>query len=282
MHGDVAAWRSGRIIRGLAAVLVATLTLTLSSCGRSPLDVSEVTGPRIVIGVTFDQPGMGLRKGSQYSGFNIEVAEYVARKLGYAKWQIVWEEAPYDQRVSMLANGDVDMVTGMYVDTTMAADDSAMNALGYDFVGPYLDGRQDVMMLAQDADDIHTIGDLAGRHVCVVSGSRTVDDLQQALGASVTLLEQPSATQCTTALMTGMVDAVSAEAAVLAGMVASADTAKVTTLGLDYAQGQYGIGLKTGSDKLSSEVKKALDGMEQDGSLTRAYADTLGRIGYRA
>ena len=282
MHGDVAAWRSGRIIRGLAAVLVAALTLTMSSCGRSPLDVSEVTGPRIVIGVTFDQPGMGLRKGSQYSGFNIEVAEYVARKLGYAEWQIVWEEAPYDQRVSMLANGDVDMVTGMYVDKATVTDDSAMNALGYDFVGPYLDGRQDVMMLAQDADDIHTIGDLAGRHVCVVSGSRTVDDLQQALGTSVTLLEQPSATQCTTALMTGMVDAVSAEAAVLAGMVTSADTAKVTTLGLDYAQGQYGIGLKTGSDKLSSEVKKALASMEQDGSLARAYADTLGRIGYRA
>lgn len=268
-------------IRAVAALLVGAMTLPLAACGRNPLDVSEVTGPRIVIGVTFDQPGMGLRKGSQYSGFNVEVAEYVAHKLGYAKWQIVWEEAPYDQRVTMLADGDVDMVTGMYLDKNTADDATTMADLGYDFAGPYLDGRQDVMMLAQDAGDVHSINDLAGRRVCVVTGSRTADDLNQALGSSVTMLEQPSATQCTTALMTGMVDAVSAEAAVLAGMAASADTAKVTTLGLDYAQGEYGIGLKTGSDQLSARVKAALADMKQDGSLTRAYARTLGAVGYR-
>ncbi|MBT1176210.1 transporter substrate-binding domain-containing protein [Bifidobacterium callimiconis] len=268
-------------IRAAAALLVGVMTMPLAACGRNPLDVSEVTGPRIVIGVTFDQPGMGLRKGNQYSGFNVKVAEYVAHKLGYAKWQIVWEEAPYDQRVTMLADGDVDMVTGMYIDKDTADSTTAKAELGYDFAGPYLAGRQDVMMLAQDADDVHTIGDLAGRRVCVVAGSRTVDDLNHVLGSSVTMLEQPSATQCTTALMTGMVDAVSAEAAVLAGMAASADTAKVEPLGLDYAQGEYGIGLKTGSDKLVSRVKAALADMKRDGSLTRAYAETLGEVGYK-
>ncbi|PJM73138.1 ABC transporter substrate-binding protein [Bifidobacterium primatium] len=271
--------------RAAAALLASCMTLTLAGCGQNPLAVSDVIGPRIVIGVTFDQPAMGLRKGSGYHGFNVAVAEYVAEKLGYASWQIVWEQAPEDERRSMLDDGDVDMITGMYedaADITAGEKDSA--TLGYDFAGPYLADRQDVMVLSRSDDSSDTsivsLADLAGHKVCVIEGSETDADLQRRLDGGIRLVRQPGATQCATALLTGMVDAVAAPGSVLAGLADAEGGDRMRLLGLDFAEGGYGIGLRKGSDQLTARIREAIEQMHADGSWDRAYDETLGAIGY--
>ncbi|WP_158275809.1 transporter substrate-binding domain-containing protein [Bifidobacterium catulorum] len=265
---------ASRIAAGPAAT---AMTTTLGACGQAPLGASEIIGPRIVIGVTFDQPAMGLRKGSRYSGLNVEVAEYVARKLGYAPWQIVWEDAPEARRESMLEDGDVDMVTGMYVDDESLTAGHEGSDLPYDFAGSYLEDDQGVMALKEDTD-IATVDDLAGRKICVIEGSTTGDRLQRRLHGHVTLVGQPGATQCATALLTGMVDAVGAPKSVLKGLAASEGQSRAHVLDGGYAGGRYGMGLSKGSDRLSEQVKAALDAMKSDGSWDRAYRSTLGDV----
>ena len=42
------------------------------------------------IGIKFDQPGLGLKTGSEYTGFDVDVATYVAKELGSDADEITW------------------------------------------------------------------------------------------------------------------------------------------------------------------------------------------------
>ena len=66
------------------------------------------------IGIKFDQPGLGLKKGSEYSGFDVDVATFVAKELGTDAGDITWVQAPSAQRENLIANGQVDMVVATY------------------------------------------------------------------------------------------------------------------------------------------------------------------------
>src|SRR5690348_8317230 len=85
---------------GLAAVVGVLMSLMLTGCGNDN---------KITIGVKFDQPGLSLRKpDGSLSGFDIDVARYVAEQLGYKPDQIEWKEAPSGQRETLIQNGQVD------------------------------------------------------------------------------------------------------------------------------------------------------------------------------
>ena len=60
----------------------------------------------------------------------MDVAKYVAKKLGYSEDQIIWKEAPSKQREAMIQNGDVDMILATYSIT-----DERKKAVS--FAGPY-------------------------------------------------------------------------------------------------------------------------------------------------
>ena len=49
------------------------------------------------IGIKFDQPGLGLKAGRHFSGFDVDVATYVAKELGY--------ERPTSRRVEAADRG---------------------------------------------------------------------------------------------------------------------------------------------------------------------------------
>ena len=72
-----------RKLAALAAAASLALTGTLAGCSSSGSD------HKIRIGIKFDQPGLGYQDGSQYTGFDVEVARYVAGKLGYSENQII-------------------------------------------------------------------------------------------------------------------------------------------------------------------------------------------------
>ena len=73
--------------RALAALAAVACTLSLAACG------ADEEG-KIRIGIKFDQPGLGFKKSGTYVGFDVDVAKYIAKKLGYSEDEIVWKEAP--------------------------------------------------------------------------------------------------------------------------------------------------------------------------------------------
>src|SRR5262245_63010943 len=98
-------------VRAAAAVALAVaVPLALTACGGG-----SGADDRVVIGTKFDQPGMGLKNADgTMSGFDVDVAKYVANELGYSEDEIEWRESPSAQRETLIQNDQVDFIVATY------------------------------------------------------------------------------------------------------------------------------------------------------------------------
>ena len=250
--------------RALAALAAVACTMSLAACG------ADESG-KIRIGIKFDQPGLGFKKSGTYVGFDVDVAKYVAKKLGYSEDEIVWKEAPSKQREAMLQNGDVDMILATYSIT-----DERKNAVS--FAGPYFVAGQD-LLVRKDDHSINGPEDLNGKRLCSVTGSTSAATVKEKFASEVQLMEQPGYAECATALFSGIVDAVTADDIILAGL-ASASRGKLRVVGKPFTQEYYGVGIKKGDTALAKKINAAITEMIKDGSWERAIADNTEGTSY--
>ena len=250
--------------RVVAAVAALACTLSLAACGESE-------DGKIRIGIKFDQPGLGFKKSGTYVGFDVDVAKYIAKKLGYSEDEIVWKEAPSKQREAMLQNGDVDMILATYSIT-----DERKKAVT--FAGPYFVAGQD-LLVRKDDHSINGPEDLNGKRLCSVTGSTSAATVKEKFASEVQLMEQPGYAECATALFSGIVDAVTTDDIILAGL-ASASRGKLRVVGKPFTQEYYGVGIKKGDTKFAAQINNAIVDMIQDGSWKRAVADNTKGTSY--
>jgi glutamate transport system substrate-binding protein len=246
---------------GLAA-MAAAAALTLTACGGGGEEQAGGgetggSGESVRIGIKYDQPGLGFRDGDQYTGFDVDVATYVASELGYSEDQIEWVESPSANRENMLANDQVDMIFATY-SITDERDQTV------DFAGPYFVAGQDLLVRAEE-DSIQGPADLEGKNLCSVTGStsaqRVKDDQP---GAN--LVEQPGYADCLTALESGQVDAVTTDDIILAGLASTeANQGKFKVVGNTFSEERYGVGLPQGSDQCEA-VNEAITKMIDEGA----------------
>ncbi|BBA48714.1 amino acid ABC transporter periplasmic protein [Bifidobacterium bifidum LMG 13195] len=250
--------------RALAALAAVACTMSLAACG------ADESG-KIRIGIKFDQPGLGFKKSGTYVGFDVDVAKYVAKKLGYSEDEIVWKEAPSKQREAMLQNGDVEMILATYSIT-----DERKNAVS--FAGPYFVAGQD-LLVRKDDHSINGPEDLNGKRLCSVTGSTSAATVKEKFASEVQLMEQPGYAECATALFSGIVDAVTTDDIILAGL-ASASRGKLRVVGKPFTQEYYGVGIKKGDTALAKKINAAIAEMIKDGSWERAIADNTEGTSY--
>ena len=250
--------------RALAALAAVACTMSLAACG------ADESG-KIRIGIKFDQPGLGFKKSGTYVGFDVDVAKYVAKKLGYSEDQIIWKEAPSKQREAMIQNGDVDMILATYSIT-----DERKNAVS--FAGPYFVAGQD-LLVRKDDNSINGPEDLNGKRLCSVTGSTSAATVKEKFASEVQLMEQPGYAECATALFSGIVDAVTTDDIILAGL-ASASRGKLKVVGKPFTQEHYGVGIKKGDTALAKKINAAIAEMIKDGSWERAIADNTEGTSY--
>ena len=187
-----------------ALAMAAAAALTLSACGGGgePEGGGEGTGEAaadsVRIGIKFDQPGLGFDEGGEYTGFDVDVAKYVAGELGYSEDQIEWVEAPSANRENMLANEQVDMIFATYSIT-----DTRKETV--DFAGPYFIAGQDLLVPADS--DISGPEDLEGKNLCSVTGSTSATKIKEEY-PGVNLVEQPGYAECVSVMASGAIDAV--------------------------------------------------------------------------
>ena len=251
--------------RGMAALCAFACVFAVSACGADDAD------GRIRIGIKFDQPGLGFKKNGTYVGFDVDVAKYIARKLGYSEDQIVWKEAPSKQREAMLQNGDVDFIVATYSIT-----DGRKRVVS--FAGPYFVAGQD-LLVRKDEKGIDGPEDLNGKRLCSVTGSTSAVTVKEKFANEVQLMEQPGYAECATALFSGIVDAVTTDDIILAGL-ASASRGRLRVVGKPFTQEYYGVGVKKGNTKLARNINNAISEMIKDGSWKRAIADNTKGVDY--
>jgi glutamate transport system substrate-binding protein len=264
---------------GLVA-LAAAAALALSACGGDGDGGGSTeggattggSGEKVRIGIKFDQPGLGFKEGDEYTGFDTDVARYVAEKLGYSEDQIEWVEAPSAQRETLLSTDQVDMIFATYSITDKRKETVA-------FAGPYFVAGQD-LLVAEDNTDINGPEDLEGKNLCSVTGSTSAQRIKDEYAAGVNLLEQPGYAECVTALLSGQVDAVTTDDIILAGLAAQpANKGKVKVVGAPFSTERYGVGISQSSDKCE-DINAAITEMIDDGSWEEAITTNTEGTGY--
>jgi glutamate transport system substrate-binding protein len=227
----------------------------------------------IKIGTKFDQPGIGAKKpgADAPEGLDPEMGKIIAAKLGIEEDGIKWVETVSDNREPFLGNGTVDIVIASYSIT-----DERREVVGQ--AGPYyVTGQQ--LLVAKDDDSIKGPDDLDGKKVCSVEGSTSIKTVEEEYGAAPV----PFATysECVQQLLSGSVDAVTTDGAILLGYAAeNPDELKV--VGDAFSEERYGIGFKNGDTEMCEFLNETIEGAFEDGSWQDAFDSTLGEAGVEA
>ncbi|RGC70895.1 ABC transporter glutamine-binding protein GlnH precursor [Micromonospora sp. MW-13] len=276
-------------VRSVATTVAVALTLTLAAAAgcdsrqESPLpSVNEklrethIYGqPTLKIGVSTTGPLMGELHGGTYTGFDVEIARYIAAQLGYeGDKRIEWVPVATEDRIPAIQGGAVDLVV-----STFSMTDEREKLVS--FAGPYLVTTQEAMVPTRLKDSIRTIEDLRDPRykVCTSGGSTTEAELGK---HQIRVFVVKEVGDCVDGILEGRYDAVSSDETILAGFL-SKHPKDFTIIDMPFGTSeQIGVGVPISDPALRDLVAFFLDKSYQQGRkglsspwLT-AYHQTLG------
>ncbi|MGC0329127.1 glutamate transport system substrate-binding protein [Streptomyces sp. SAI-170] len=260
-----------------AAAAALVLSLTATACGGDDDKDSgsgSGGGDTIKVGIKYDQPGLGLKEpGGKFSGFDVDVATYVAKELGYEPDQIEFVETKSADRENALSRGDVKFIAATYSIT----DERKQKV---DFAGPYLLAHQD--LLVKKDSDISKGTDLNGKKLCSVTGSTSAQNVKKDIAPQAQLKQVGTYSECLAGLQSGAVDALTTDDSILAGFAAQEQyRGQFKLAGLKLSNENYGIGVKKGDTATVDKINAALEKMVKDGSWDKAVKDNFGPADYK-
>jgi len=258
--------RSLRSVRIAGAVTLAVaLPVAATACGGGG------DSDKIVIGTKFDQPGLGLKNpDGTMSGFDVDVAKFVAEQLGYPEDKIEWKETPSGQRETLIQNDQV-----KYIVATYSITDARKEKV--DFAGPYLITGQSLLVRADNTDITGAESLQNNKKLCSVSGSTPAQRIKDKY-PGVQLQQYDTYSACVEALKNGAIDAVTTDEVILAGYAAQSPGA-FKVVGGTFSEEKYGIGLKKGDTELRTKINDAIEKMIKDGEWKKAFEANLGPAG---
>ncbi len=257
-----------------AAAAAIVLSVTATACGGDGgNDSGSGGGDKIKIGIKWDQPGLGLKEPGGFSGFDVDVATYVAKELGYDADKIEFVETKSADRENALARGDVKFIAATYSITDERKEK-------VDFAGPYLLAHQDLLVKADS--DISEATDLNGKKLCSVTGSTSAQNVKKDFAPKANLKQVGGYSECLAGLQTGSVDALTTDDSILAGYAAQGQyKGKFKLAGLKLSNENYGIGVKKGDTETVNKINAALEKMVSDKSWDKAVQDNFGPANYK-
>ena len=265
-------------IRQIGAVTAASvLALGLTACGDSAKDGGATGGggggEKFKVGIKFDQPGMGLKAGSDYTGLDVDVATYVAKELGHEAGDIQWVQAPSAQRETLISTGQVNMVVATYSITDK-------RKATVSFARPYFVAGQDLLVRADDTS-ITGADTLTGKKLCSVTGSTSAAKVKEQV-PGVQLQEFGTYSECVAALVSKGVDALTTDNTILAGYASQEQyKGKLKVVGKTFSEERYGIGIKKGDTATCEKINTALAKMISSGDWQKAIDKNLGPAGFK-
>ncbi|MFB0631414.1 glutamate ABC transporter substrate-binding protein [Streptomyces sp. AB3(2024)] len=253
---------------GAVAVVIA-LAATASGCG------GDAPKEPISIGIKFDQPGIGMREADgTFTGFDVDVATYIAKELGYKPNEIEFKQVYSSDRELLLQYNEVQFVAASY-------SINAKRQEKVDFAGPYFVAHQDLLVRADDGS-ITKGEDLNTKRLCSVTGSTSAENVKNNLAPKASVLELGGYSECIVALQDGLVDAMTTDNSILAGYSArKGNEGKFKLVGLRLSNENYGIGVKKGNNDLQRKINTALTKMVSDGSWEAAVKKNFGPANYK-
>ncbi|MCP2337840.1 glutamate ABC transporter substrate-binding protein [Actinomadura rupiterrae] len=263
-----------RVARAAGLAVLAGAPLVLGGCALSSAEPHSILHRHsLTIGVKGDQPGLGQLVNGRYQGFDVDVATYVAKRLGVPPSRITFKTTPSSVREKVLKDGTVDMVVATYSITQARKTQIT-------FAGPYYVAHQDTMVRSNDTA-IRSVHDLAGKTICAVKGSNSWKRITDERSIPAVRVDVDKYSECMPLLTGGKLEAFSTDDLILAGFAAGHP--EVHLIGAPFTDEKYGIGLRKGDLAGCEAVNRILTRMYQDGSarsyLNHWFADTGARLG---
>lgn len=265
--------------RFVSAALAAVMALSMTACDSSnsaaettaadteaaESQAEETTaeeakttdGGTLIVGFDQDFPPMGfVGDDGEYTGFDLELAQEVAKRLGleYKAQPIAW-----DSKDMELESGNIDCIWNGFTMTGREDD--------YTWTEPYM-ANQQVFVVANDSD-INSQADLAGKIVEVQADSSAEAALKEAPELTATFKELLTTADYNTAFMDleqGAVDAIAMDV-IVAGYQIQQRNADFKILDDSLSEEEYGVGFKKGNTELRDKVQSTLEEMAEDGTL---------------
>lgn len=263
----------------MVALFSVIVALTATGCFNTVQRtlLSAIESGRVLVGVRFDQPGLGVAGATPDApptGLDVDIATRIVHSLadahGWQRPEIIWQDATPQLRQAMLKNGEADLIAAGYTIT-------AERAAEVSFAGPYLATHAALLV----RDDAPTVS--ASSHFCEVSGT-TTKDMVEAIFPGAQYSEYDTFSACANAVAEGQVDTLLSDAAILYGLARlhpGVEVADARLQGDGEVDGKgsrvlYGIGLAKGDDQGTIEVNGVLAQMFNDGSLQALVDEHFG------
>ncbi len=280
------------MMRKVLAMLLAAMMLTamFAGCGNQKTETKDQGNDQkqeqtddsfqkikdkgvFVLGFDENFPPMGFKEGSEYTGFDIELARALFQRLGI---ELKLQPIDWKANIMELNSGNVDCLwNGLTI-----TEDRKKEII---FSEPYLKNEQVVVVM--DSSPVKTLADLEGKKLGLQSGSSANEALdanevfKSSLGEVVPFKDNMTAFMD---LESGGLDAVLVDS-IVAGY-------NITTSGKPYrildeklAPEEYGIGFRKGDVALRDAVNAELEKMAADGTLaqisTKWFASDITTVG---
>ena len=241
-----------------SVILAATAALSLIGCSQR----STLTDGKFVVGFDADFPPYGYKEGSEYKGFDLDLARAVCAKRG---WTFVANPINWDSKDMELNSGSIDCIWNGF---TMQGREN-----GYTWSRAYVDNSQ--VVLVKVGSPVKKLADLAGKVVGVqtdtpVQKALSKDgDKYESLGKTLKdLVVVPNYNQAVNELNAGAVDAVAMDVGVARKKMADLP-GKFRQLDEIIMTETYGIGFKKGNTQLRDLVETSLFELAKDGTMAK-------------
>ena len=241
----------------MAGLLAGLMAFSMVACGNKSASAEKTDAKdtnndgKFVVGFDQDFPPMGfVGDDGEYTGFDLELAQEVAKRLGleYKAQPIAW-----DSKDMELESGNIDCIWNGFTMTGREDD--------YTWTEPYM-ANQQVFVVANDSD-INSQADLAGKIVEVQAALKEAPEL------TATFKELLTTADYNTAFMDleqGAVDAIAMDV-IVAGYQIQQRNADFKILDDSLSEEEYGVGFKKGNTELRDKVQSTLEEMAEDGTL---------------
>lgn len=234
-----------------------TTTVAASSEKAEETTAAGTEGGTLIVGFDQDFPPMGfLGDNGEYTGFDLELAQEAAKRLGleYKAQPIAW-----DAKDMELESGNIDCIWNGFTMTGREDD--------YTWTEAYMANTQ--VFVVRNDSGIKGKDGLAGKVVECQADSSAEAALKEDPDLTSTFGQLLTTADYNTAFMDleqGSVDAIAMDV-IVAGYQIKQRNADFTILDDSLSAEEYGVGFKKGNTELRDKVQATLEDMAKDGTM---------------
>jgi polar amino acid transport system substrate-binding protein len=214
------------------------------------------------VGSCLDYPPFETVKGGQEQGFDVDITDEIAKRLGL---EVKWVRSDFDTIFTAVAGGQFDMVAAASTITPKREQE-------VDFSDPYFNSRQALVVNTDKTPDIATTDDLqSGDVVAVQKGTTGADWVEENLvPKGIQIQTFTSATDALRALEGGAMTAVVADEPFVGAATKDLPSLSVVQ-GIDTNE-KYGLAFSPDNPELRDAANIALAQMIADGTYEQIFS----------